>query len=72
MTWQPIRTAPSNTRVLVCDDKGNVFIARASTLRWRDEADRLVDRPLWWQPLPQAPVNEFKTSQSTKRRKGRS
>jgi hypothetical protein len=44
-----------NRRVLVADDKGKVFVARASTLRWRDEADRLINRPKWWQ-LPDQTV----------------
>jgi hypothetical protein len=44
-----------NRRVLVCDDKGKVFVARASTLRWRDEADRLIDRPRWCRSLPEPP-----------------
>jgi hypothetical protein len=44
LAWESIKTAPTNRRVLVCDDKGKVFVARASTLRWRDEADRLIDR----------------------------
>jgi hypothetical protein len=46
-----------NRRVLVCDDKGKVF-ARSSTLRWRDEADRLINRPKWWQSLPEPPSDE--------------
>jgi hypothetical protein len=55
VAWEPIETAPMNRRVLVCDDNGKMFVARSSTLRWRDEADRLVNRPKWWQSLPQPP-----------------
>jgi hypothetical protein len=52
--WQPIKTAPSNTRVLVADERGNVFIARVATLRWYDDADRLIDPPVRWMALPPA------------------
>lgn len=50
--------APMNRRMLVCDDKGKVFVTRASTLRWRDEADRLIKRPKWWQSLPSPPSED--------------
>jgi hypothetical protein len=71
MNWQPISTAPTNTRVLVSDDKGNVFIARAATLRWRDEADRLIDRPRWWQSLPEPPREEAPEKPKKQSRKSR-
>jgi hypothetical protein len=60
-----------NRRVLVCDDKGKVFVARASTLRWRDEADRLINRPKWWQSLPEPPSEEATTNPKPRVRKSR-
>jgi hypothetical protein len=71
MSWEPIKPAPMNRRVLVCDDKGNVFIAKAATLRWRDETDRLIDRPRWWQSLPSPPSEEVPARRSTYHRSGR-
>ena len=71
MAWEPIKTAPTNRRVLVADDKGKVFVARASSLRWRDEADRLIDRPRWWQSLPQPPGEEAPPSPKQRGRKAR-
>ena len=70
MAWEPITTAPMNRRVLVCDDKGKVFVAGAVTLRWRDEADRLIDRPKWWQSLPEPPGKEGPTKAKPRGRKG--
>ncbi len=52
MDWQPIRTAPPNTRVLVHDKRGHVQIARVAALRWYDDADRLIDPPVRWMSLP--------------------
>jgi hypothetical protein len=60
-----------NRRVLVADDKGNVFIARAATLRWRDEADRLINRPKWWQSLPQPPSEKSPAKPTKQIRKPR-
>jgi hypothetical protein len=60
-----------NRRVLFCDDKGNVFIARSATLRWRDQADRLIERPRWWQSLPSAPGAEGPAKQKQQSRKSR-
>jgi hypothetical protein len=54
MNWQPIGTAPSNKRILVCDGKGNVRIARLATFRWMDDADTIIGRPLRWMSLPSA------------------
>ena len=56
MDWQPIGTAPTNTRVLVCSEKGYVQIARLA-LRWYDDADSLIGRRRWWMPLPAATEN---------------
>jgi hypothetical protein len=72
VAWEPIKTAPMNRRVLVCDDKGKVFIARSSTLRWRDKADRLIDRPRWWQSLPSPPNEETPAKPKQQSRKSRS
>ena len=52
MDWQPFKTAPANTRVLVHDDRGHVQIARSVALRWYDDADRLIDPPVRWMALP--------------------
>ena len=38
MDWQPIKTAPPRTRVLICDDARRVQIGRAGGLRWYDDA----------------------------------
>ena len=76
MEWQPIRTAPNNTRVLVSDTKGNVLIARVATLRWFDEVGRLIDPPLGWMPLPEphverpAPKSKMPVKRPTKARSG--
>ena len=70
--WERFRwTAPTNTRVLVCDHTGDVFIAKVAALRWRDEADRLIDRPLWWQSLPESPREEHRQSRSAGARRER-
>jgi hypothetical protein len=71
LAWEPIKTAPTNRRVLVCHDKGKVFVARPSTLRWRDEADRLIDRPRWWQSLPEPPSEEAPAKPKQRNRKSR-
>ena len=59
MQWQPIKSAPTGARVLVSDQRGNVFIARSATLRWYDDSERLIDRPRWWMPLPESPHEEM-------------
>ena len=41
------------TRAFFSDTKGNVLIGRVATLRWCDEAGRLIDPPLGWMPLPE-------------------
>jgi hypothetical protein len=69
VAWEPIKTAPINRLVLFCDDKGNVFIARSSTLRWR--ADRLIDCPRWWQSLPSRPSEEAPATPTKQSRKSR-
>jgi hypothetical protein len=56
MPWQPIKSAPEGERVLVCARRGNVLIARSVALRWYDDAERLLDSPRWWMPLPEAPA----------------
>ena len=71
MAWEPIKTAPTNTRVLVCDDTGDVFIAKVTTLRWRDEAGRLINPPVWWQPLPEPPSEEAPAKPKPRGRKTR-
>jgi len=58
LEWKPINTAPSGQRVLVCDDKGDVKIAQLMVLRWLDDSDTLIGRPLWWMPLPDIPKSE--------------
>jgi hypothetical protein len=60
-----------NKRVLVADDNGKVFVARASTLRWRDEADRLINRPKWWQSLPEPPSEEAPVDPKQRSRRSR-
>jgi len=56
MDWQPIKTAPPRTRVLICDEAKRVRIGRAAGLRWFDDTGHLLSlRPLWWMPLPEGP-----------------
>jgi hypothetical protein len=64
VTWQPIKSAPSGERVLVCDRYGNVFVVRLLVLRWYDDAEKLIDRPEWWMALPKGPKAEGKPSLS--------
>jgi hypothetical protein len=71
VAWEPIKTAPTNRRVLVADDKGSVFIAKAATLRWRDDADRLIDRPRWWQSLPEPPSEASRPRDESKDQKAK-
>ena len=52
MDWQPIRSAPSGERVLVCDRRGHVA---SLLLRWYDDAEKMIDKPEWWRPLPPGP-----------------
>ena len=53
--WQPISTAPQDTRILVCSARGRVQIARTVVLRWNDDAGTMMDeKPVWWMPLPSA------------------
>ena len=70
--WEPIKTAPSNTRVLVCGDKGHVQIARLASLRWYDDADTLIGRPRWWMPLPAIPSEKPPEEAKPRGRKPRS
>jgi hypothetical protein len=58
MNWQPAKTAPARTRVLVADDKGHVQVARRMPLRCYTDADALIDPPAWWMPLPIAPAKK--------------
>jgi hypothetical protein len=54
MDWQPMKTAPSRMRVLICDDVGRVQIGRAAGLRWYDDAGHLLAVLLLrWMPLPE-------------------
>ena len=71
VTWQPISTAPSNQRILVCDDRGHVKVARQGKLRWYDDAETLIARPIWWMPLPAAPSGAPVKEPEGKARKGR-
>ncbi len=71
MPWEPIKIAPMNRRLLVWDDKGKVFVARSSTLRWRNEANRLIDRPRWWQSLPSPASEEAPAKRTKQSRKSR-
>jgi hypothetical protein len=57
--WQPISTAPQDTRILVCSARGRVQIARTVVLRWYDDAGTMMDeKPVWWMPLPKPRVEE--------------
>ena len=71
MNWQPIATAPTNTRVLVCSENGHVQIARLATLRWYDDADGLIGRPRWWMPLPTVPTEKVDVPRTQRGRKPR-
>jgi hypothetical protein len=71
VTWQPISTAPSNQRILICDDRGHVKVARQGKLRWYDDAETLIARPIWWMPLPAAPSEAPAKEPEGKARKGR-
>jgi hypothetical protein len=42
----------------VADDKGHVQVARRVPLRWYTDADALIDPPVWWMPLPDAPAQQ--------------
>jgi hypothetical protein len=67
--WQPVNTAPANKRVLICDHKGQVRIARLAVLRWYDDADTLIGRPVWWMPLPALPSEQSSEKPKPHRRK---
>jgi hypothetical protein len=67
--WQPTKTAPAKTRVLVADDKGRVAIARRVPVRWYDDADAMIDPPAWWMPLPGAPAAPPEPPPKPRRRK---
>jgi hypothetical protein len=69
MEWQPIKSAPSGERVLACDRRGTVFVAKLLVLRWYDDAERLIDRPEWWMPLPAAPSEEQPAAPKSRGRK---
>ncbi len=73
MRWRTLARAllPAKLKgFLRSGDKGKVFVARSLALRWRDEADRLINRPRWWQSLPSPPGEEAtpKAKQRTKTR----
>jgi hypothetical protein len=56
MDWQPIKSAPPRTRVLICDESRRVQIGRIAGLRWYDDAGHLLSVvPQWWMPLPEGP-----------------
>jgi hypothetical protein len=67
--WQPIKTAPAGERVLVANERGTVFVAKLLVLRWYDDAERLIDRPEWWTPLPAAPSEEQPAAPKSRGRK---
>jgi hypothetical protein len=69
LDWQPIGTAPRNVRILVSTGH-RVFIARAGSLRWFDDADHLIDRPAWWMPLPALPSEPQPAPQTTAENQG--
>ncbi len=59
--WQPIKTAPEDTRVLVCRPKGS-YVSRVGTDKftycggrrcWIDSNDDY--QPTHWMPLPEPP-----------------
>jgi hypothetical protein len=63
--WQPIETAPHDTRVLVWippwygPSDGKIIVASKFTLGWiDDEAIFLQSKPTHWQPLPAPPTTE--------------
>jgi hypothetical protein len=60
VSWQPGKTVPPRTRVLVVNDKGQVRIARRIALRWYDDADMMLDTQAGWMPLPHAPSEQPK------------
>jgi hypothetical protein len=41
--------------VFVCDRRGQVLVAHLLVLRWHDDAEKLIDKPEWWMPLPKRP-----------------
>jgi hypothetical protein len=46
-----------------------VFVAKLLVLRWYDDAERLIDRPEWWMPLPAAPSEEQPAAPKSRGRK---
>jgi hypothetical protein len=66
LDWKPISTAPSNVRILVSNGH-RVFIARCGAIRWYDDADRLIQRPDLWMPLPEAPSDLQPATKPTRR-----
>jgi hypothetical protein len=44
--------------MLICSDKGHVQIARRASLRWHDDAGKVIAVPRWWMPLPEPPAKE--------------
>jgi hypothetical protein len=55
MDWQPVKTAPSQAR-LICDESRRVQIGRMAGLRGYDDAGHLLSVvPLWRMPLPEGP-----------------
>ena len=34
-------------------------VARRSPVRWYDDADSMINPPIWWMPLPNAPAPDL-------------
>jgi hypothetical protein len=69
MDWQPVKTAPSQAR-LICDESRRVQIGRMAGLRGYDDAGHLLSVvPPWWMPLPQG--SNGREVRKGPRRKGR-
>ena len=45
---------------------GKVFVAHLLVLRWYDDAEKLIDKPEWWRPLPDGP-DEHKVKKGSRR-----
>jgi hypothetical protein len=69
MHWQPAKTAPPRTRVLVANEGGRVQVARRAPVRWYDDADSMINPPVWWMPLPEAPAEPGAPKPKLRKRK---
>jgi hypothetical protein len=45
-----------------------VFVAHLLVLRWYDDAEKLIDKPEWWRPLPEGPKEREAAKGSRKTR----